>query len=232
MAATEWIDRWDDGCQSDERRNELVLPYLAGKIRDRNPRTVLDIGCGSGYISRILSRTFADWVIDWILLDDKPDCVRYAVRGVELPARAREIVTDFREPLSSAIGADLAFVVFSLLEFPFTKQVAENLADCVTAGGDLVIVLPDVLEDLMAAQYQEINLLEQYVKGISCLQKQDKFTGTPYNFFAPRVEEVIAMLTCPAFSLESLSFYGRAGKRILILDFVRRPAPLVTEHVR
>lgn len=80
--STQLVDRpptlWEQGCRTDEIRNSFVVPTLAGIVERTRPNSVIDIGCGTGYIARGVAGLVSNPALDWRLLDHAPDMLDFA----------------------------------------------------------------------------------------------------------------------------------------------------------
>lgn len=199
---------WDLGCARDAVRNDLVIPHLREMLRRADPCSVIDIGCGSGYIAREVARSLPN-PISWQLLDIDARTLEYAVRSMgEVPVR--DHLLDLTRPLDgNELKAPFAFAAFTLMEFAMTPTVAQNLAGLVAGGGTLVLYMPDVLVDIEQAETTTPGLLRRYRAGHCELTKLDKFTQRDYPFHANRLEYVIRDL-------------GTAGMHLVGIDRLPR----------
>ncbi|HYM45214.1 MAG TPA: class I SAM-dependent methyltransferase [Solirubrobacteraceae bacterium] len=75
-------DAWEQGCATDKVRNEVVIPHLADVLCSLRARSVLDLGSGTGYITRVLAQ--APWAtgISWTLVDIDEQLLRYALASM------------------------------------------------------------------------------------------------------------------------------------------------------
>jgi len=220
-------EAWDIGCARDMVRNELVIPHLRELLRRSGARSVIDIGCGSGYIAREVARGLEQSVA-WRLIDVDQDTLAYAVRSMSDEHDVQELLIDLTCPaVEGAMQAPFAFAAFTLLEFPMTQTVATNLAAFVDPGGILALYMPDVLADVERAELTTPGLLRRYQRGHCELPKLDKFTQRDYAFHANRLEFIIRDLGAAGLHLVGLDRLPRqsagddADGSIFCLRFIR-----------
>jgi len=219
------IFAWEDGCKGDDVRNNLVLPHLNQLIDGSKFRSVIDIGCATGYITRLLANKHQLKGIEWVLLDSSEEMLHFAIAalGSQLSAKFIKVDITNSEEVQLVHPADMAFIVFTTLEFRMTKRIAQNVADLLIPGGILAIFLPDVLYDVIKSNPNKEDHLWQYADGHCELPKLDKFTKQPYPFHANRIETIIADFLDAGLQLLRLTIYQRnevgKGGAIFGLDF-------------
>ena len=119
-----------------ESRNLVTDSSIVDAVMSRNPRTVIDIGCGEGW----LSRTLADRGITCVGVDVVP----------ELIEKARALGGgDFHVASYEEIGAgkidgefDLAVANFSLIGGEAVDRLINRIPRLLAAGGALIIQTP------------------------------------------------------------------------------------------
>jgi SAM-dependent methyltransferase len=185
---------WEEGCRIDEVRNNFVIPHLDKLIEGSKFRSIIDVGCATGYITRQLANKYRTKGIEWVLLDASEQMLRFAVAAMDPQLSVQLVKADITDPkdVQSVNPADMAFMAFTTLEFRMTRRIAQNIADLVVPGGTLVVFLPDVLRDILKSGSQREQHLSEYVNGYCELEKLDKFTKQPYPFYANRIETVVA----------------------------------------
>ena len=221
---------WDRACAQDPVRNEIVLPHLARILKDSGLRQVLDIGSGTGYLTRRLSAEPWASEIRWTLVDVRPELLDFAMASVPSGIEAARLefdLVDTQADVPTERKGDFGFLAFTALEMPFSAAVARNLLNLLVPGGELTIYLPDALADVMTAVTlaKDPEPLAEYVAGHTSLEKTDHFTRTPYAFHANRLEFVIHLMLAAGFSLEALDMPvrpERPSERIFCLRFRRR----------
>jgi SAM-dependent methyltransferase len=189
------VNAWEAGCRADAVRNDVVIPHLRRLLATTRPVSVLDLGCGSGYVARrACSRADAS---SWFLLDRQVACLDYAraswsvahsraVRCVEAdltvcPIASRDVSGFDSLPVG---GVAFAFAAFTLLEFPLTLEVATNIAGRLMSGGELAVYLPDIEPDLDSARLRCPGVEARYLAGHCHLTKVSKWSGELYPFHA------------------------------------------------
>jgi trans-aconitate methyltransferase len=187
---------WESGCTQDPVRNTFVIPCLVSAIERYEPSSIIDIGCGTGYISREVERRLNRPHISWHLLDRAPEMLAFArdkVRGgTNVQYHRRDLCTDVAK---GELACDMGFAAYTFLDFALTALASENVSDLIRPGGQLMIFMPDVLEDVIEAGRLRRELLDQYRSGHCTIEKLDKFTRSNVLFEANRVEHVIELFT-------------------------------------
>ena len=219
---------WEKGCAGDYVRNSIVIPQLDNILASSRISSIMDIGCATGYIARTLINRRKSSSTTWIFLDRSPDMLTFAKSALRNSVTASFVQADIRDPsLKGRVApVDLAFSVFTTLEFPITDAVAANMAGFVAPKGMLVIFLPDMLGDVILAArgHQDLELIEMYMNGHCSLDKIDRFTGQACSFHATRIEFAIANFLDAGLKLTGIKKFLRADKSgqdyIFRLDFV------------
>lgn len=218
-------DLWDQGCATDEIRNQFVIPAIVEFARKSNPSSIIDIGCGSGYIAREVAARGAPTGIDWRLLDYADEMLSFARTHFAGAAETAFFLHDLRREPRDLPKSLLGFVAYTFLDFPLNDAIARNIASLIAVGGSLLIFMPDVLEDVIEAAAQDPALLDDYRAGHCSLVKTDKFTAKNVLFEANRVEDVIGRFLRTGLSLMDLKTYrSKKGKFHYMLTF--RAAPV------
>jgi trans-aconitate methyltransferase len=188
---------WDTGCANDEIRNRFVIPFLSSVLREFRPSTVADVGCGSGYIIRALAAQEWAAAVHWRLIDRSQRMLDYASTRMPASAQHTAIAADLlldigtdSLPISSAVVS-----TFTLLEFPLNENIVDRLARLIQPSGILIVVLPDVLQDVMSTSTQEA-AIKEYCAGHIALAKIDKFLGETIPFHANRFERIVEYFSC------------------------------------
>lgn len=177
------LRRWDDGCRCDEARESFVIPELARLVRRVRPRTVIDVGARTGSLFwRLLSLHHDAFVgCRMIALEKDREAAtfmtdRFASAGVTVVDRAiDDWAPDVDEPA-------LFLLCYTALEL--TGRDLRRVFSWAGSNGDLVVVLPDALEDLRTRPQLRRYALGEAVR----LTKVDRFTGEPYPYIARRPE--------------------------------------------
>ncbi len=205
-------DTWERGCSADRVRNEVVIPHLASALRCSRPAAVLDLGSGSGYITRHLAG--APWAAGthWTLVDVDEALLDYALASMMSGWSVTAVRYDLTGALPPAeLQGDVAFAVFTLLEFRANPQLARNCTALLRPEGELLIYLPDVLADIHAASTDETTLAS-FLAGHCMLEKVDHFTGTPEAFHATRIEHLLNILLDAGLHLTALEVIPRTDR--------------------
>lgn len=206
---------WEAGCAADRVRNELIIPHLEALLRKTQPRTVAEVGPGTGYVTRALAS--ADWAsaTHWVLIDRDDELLAFAAASMPVKSSVTTLCHDLTAPLDGLLastGADCAFLVFTLLEFPMTETVARNCAELLKPGGELLVYIPDVMRDVITEETVRAGALAEYVEGHAALHKTDRFTGRAYAFHANRVEHLLRDLLSAGMTLISFEIAPRPDK--------------------
>lgn len=212
-------DLWDAGCVADDIRNEFVIPAIVKAVERCDPSSIIDIGCGSGYIAREAARGTASGIA-WRLLDYAPEMLAFA-RGRCVDVASTEfILHDLRAEPRDLPGSQLGYVAYTFLDFPLDDRIARNVALLIAAGGLLLIFMPDVLEDVIEAAALDPAVLDDYRAGHCSLVKVDKFTAKNVLFEANRVEDVIRRFLRAGLTLTDLTTHrSEKGKFHYMLTF-------------
>jgi 2-polyprenyl-3-methyl-5-hydroxy-6-metoxy-1,4-benzoquinol methylase len=206
---------WDLGCAGDEVRNHFVIPSVARLITSTHAATIMDVGCGTGYVCQKL----AALEVRWTLLDRCEAMMAFARTALA----ARDNISYVTASLSSAIDRalvsphDIVYSAYSILEVQDLHGFARACRVAVREGGVVALYLPDCLEDLASAPDRAF---EEFRAGTTRVKKLNAFTRTEMVFFARRIELYLAAFTAEGLALvdleESLS---SAGKRHFALIF-------------
>ncbi|HEY5710126.1 MAG TPA: hypothetical protein VIS51_12130 [Solirubrobacterales bacterium] len=203
---------WERGCAADPVRNEVILPHLAASLATAAPQTVVDLGSGTGYITRTLSaQPWADSV-GWVLLDSNPDLLDIALASFDTSIDVTGCLYDLTGPEKApAVRAEAAFAVFTFLEFPATPILARNCAGLLSPGGTLLVYLPDTLADVLALG--DPAALSDLRAGACVVEKRDHFTGALDAFNATRIELLLSLFLRVELRLLGLDILERTDRR-------------------
>jgi trans-aconitate methyltransferase len=205
---------WESGCAQDAVRNTFVIPCLVSAIKHYNPSSVIDIGCGTGYISREVAGKLDRPHISWHLLDRAPEMLSFArekVRGgTNVQYHQRDLCIDVA---NGELACDLGFAAYTFLDFALTGLASENVSELIRPGGRLMVFMPDALEDVIEAGRHRKELLDEYRSGHCTIEKLDKFTRSNVLFEANRVEHVIELFTRKGLVLSELLKHEFDAKR-------------------
>ena len=213
-------DLWDQGCATDEIRNDFVIPAILDVASTIGPSSIIDIGCGSGYVAREIVARGAANEIHWRLLDYAGEMLSFARMRVSSAARTEFFLHDLRYEPRDLPKSQLGFVAYTFLDFPLDDVIAHNIASLIATGGTLLIFMPDVLEDVIEAAAQDPTVLHNYRSGHCSIEKTDKFTFKNVLFEANRVENTIQRFLRAYFTLTDLkNFRSKRGKLHYMLTF-------------
>jgi SAM-dependent methyltransferase len=205
---------WERGCRTDEIRNSFVVPTLVGIIGRSRPNSVVDIGCGTGYITREVAAQVGPLKPDWRLLDHAPDMLEFAEEMAIPSGRVQYFLHDLTtSPLGQVPVSDLGFLAYTLLDFPLNDEMTHNIAALIAPIGRLIVFLPDVLEDVVERAKEEPGIMDQYIEGHCSLAKKDKFTARNVLFEANRVEYVISMFLETGMFLTKVDRYESSKRK-------------------
>jgi SAM-dependent methyltransferase len=211
---------WENGSKNDPVRNDLIIPRLADFIEKERPSQILDLGAGTGYISRNISSKLSYRPI-WNLVDTNSDRLSF---GRQLAGDIYHLEITHGDFMSEEVclgPADLALLIFTLLEVSFDQEAAKRIGSLVSENGHLAVVLPDVLQDLIAIEDSH-DALNRYILGATELDKVDPFTGQSYPFRATRTELIIEAMNNVGFLLQQLSLLQNDLDRIYLMIFKKR----------
>ena len=210
---------WDRGCAADGGRNEFVVPAIVEAAGKYDLSSVIDIGCGSGYIAREAARGTPRGIA-WRLLDYAPEMLAFARGRCVDTANTEFILHDLRLESRHLPRSQLGYVAYTFLDFPLDDGIARNVAGLIAAGGLLLVFMPDVLEDVIEAAALNPAVLDDYRAGHCSLEKVDKFTAKNVLFEANRVEDVIRRFLRAGLTLTELTTHrSEKGKFHYMLTF-------------
>jgi trans-aconitate methyltransferase len=200
----------------------VVLPHLVRAVALHRPLKVLDLGAGTGYLTRHLVAHTPPSKVAWTLLDSNPDLLAIALASMPSDLRISSFEFDLSTPANDrpAIEADFAFAAFTFLEFEITEAVARNCASLLRPEGTLLIYLPDTFADIRAAGARAI---DSYIDGSCVITKTDHFTGASDPFHATRSEVLISTFLQAGLQLASLDLLPRTDRpeKIHCLTFTK-----------
>lgn len=218
---------WDDGCAQDRVRNEFIIPELTALIATDRPSSILDIGAGTGYISRAVDRQL-DYRPKWVLVDLDEDRLQIASERKPANMQMLCVVGDAAVIRGFEHSFEAAVISFTLLETERAGAIVAYAASALVSGGMLILAIPDVWVDVLADPQKARERAQRLLSGTVSLSKIDKFTGAPYPFHAMRTESLITLVLEHACALETLRRGGPRGE-VYVLGFRKRT--LVREEV-
>lgn len=207
---------WEQGCHDDPVRNEVVVPELVELIERLRPRTIVDLGAGTGYVARKVDAVLG-YKPDWTLVDS--DQGRLSISQTRATADMRVAYVEDDITLVAAgklagVKFDLVLLCFTMLEFTSTRAAFKSAYPLVEDSGLVVLVLPDPVQELV----EDFSTFEGVLSGRVTASKIDKFTGLEYPFYVSRNEDIISDAIYCGFEL---SFIKRLGseKAFYVMGF-------------
>lgn len=211
---------WEKGCRADLMRNEFLIPTLIELFRIERPSAILDIGTGTGYIPRSIHDGL-DYRPAWTLVDLDVERLRFMEqckpKGMQVTCVGGS-VSDAIPPMSEFAAV---LLTFTLLEANDVSAMLASAIKLVADGGLLIIALPDVWRDVLAADEQDQNLSKRFLEQQVALTKTDKFTNGSYPFNAIRNESVITIVLRQFCILERL-IRGGPEEGVFLFVFRKR----------
>lgn len=194
-------DEWEAGCTRDQARNDYIIPAIVRVIERSKPRSILDLGAGTGYVARSVEASLS-YRPDWTLLDR--DTLRLNVAKSKSPDNMQVTykIGDFNQGIWNASGSkfDAIVVCFSLVEFLDEEEAYSAIVDVVSPGSILIIVVPDPWEEVRDNGVERSALLSRRIS----TEKVDKFTASPYPYHLSRNELILEGLLTKGFYLTGI----------------------------
>ena len=214
-------ERWERGSRDDPMRNQFVIPALATIISMDRPRTILDIGAGTGYVARQIDAQLS-YEPAWTLIDVNPDRLelaqRYCPDEMKLECLAGNV---FDWPWE--VGRfDAVLITFTLLEIQDVNRLCGLVSEHTIEGALLAVTMPDAWIDVLDYAGADPEIVRKYVQGPVEIPKLDKFTGERYPFRASRIEDLLARILSAGFNLIRLEHGRVASQSAFVLAFKRR----------
>lgn len=213
-----YIEDWDNYVQNDPIRNNLVIPDLTESIEFLKAKSILDLGSGSGYISKEIFNKLKG-KIDLHLLDVDIKFIQYSkVKYFQNVDEINFIVSDIKEYEESK-KFDVIFCSFSNLEFLFDHFLVIKLKKMLNKNGRFILYMPDCLEDILQNSNSGNNFKE-YINGSTTFSNKEitKKMGRPY--LTNRIEFLLEMFTENGFVLEIFKFLEYNGKKIIKISIL------------
>jgi len=207
---------WDEACALDEVRNEFVVPTIVTIAQGGGPKRAIDIGCGTGYIARSVITRLASDFTQWVLLDRNPEMIGFAksivperpdLKYINLDLEAVAI-TDFPGPF------DLIILSYSILEMDRLDSLASRIGELAAPSAELLIFLPDTMEDVITAQPKNKGIIQKYAEGIAQIEKRNPFTGTYLTFYAHRDLYLVNSFLDAGFRLAQVTRFVTRSNRV------------------
>lgn len=210
--------KWDDGCKTDNTRNCFVVPKLVQLINEFNPKRILDIGTGTGYIVRAVD-ALVNVSLHWNLIDMDDHRIEFVENNMPASVSFQVSRSDFTKDEIDGGPFDMVLVLFTLLELNLELKLFSQINQLTLTDGLVVIAMPDSLEDVLKAAVNTPSLLEDFVEGRCVLSKTDKFTDETYPFKAHRFENIVQLMLYSNFCLDKMYSYNHGDNETYMLAF-------------
>ena len=207
---------WDNGSAEDDVRNNFIIPEILNLFKKYEPKQILDIGTGTGYIPRKLQQALT-YSAHWTLLDLNIERLAFAKRHKPPSMQMTCIPGDLSALDSTSCKFDSALLTFTLLEVENPTAMIEGAINLLADRGFLVIAMPDGWKDVLTAASDDRNLPARFLTEAVTLPKIDKFTGSPYPFSTMRTETLITTALRHNCVLESLEQGGPHGEAYMLV---------------
>lgn len=212
---------WDTGCKTDKVRNDFVIPIGIDLFNKRQPKSILDVGAGTGFTARHIDEKL-NFRPNWCLLDSDAERLAFAASKFSVNMKSEIKCDNFLSADFADRKFDALFFGFTLLELGTCEKVLSQIDRLSAKRGVVVIAQPDVMQDVLASGHGDANLLEKFAAGPVSLRKVDKFTGAEYPFQAERFESVTHKVMQLGFSLERFEKEVFDGRAVFLLAFTRQ----------
>jgi hypothetical protein len=113
------------------------------------------------------------------------------------------------------------FFGFTILEIGIAEGTLKRIDELCADDGMVILVQPDVIQDVLASTSNSSDLLERLLTGPIDIQKVDRFTNEPYLFRAERFEAVVHKIMQLGFTLQRFEKEIFDGKAVFLLAFNR-----------
>jgi ubiquinone/menaquinone biosynthesis C-methylase UbiE len=213
-------ERWEAGCDRDDVRNKFVIPVVGQMFNVLRPNSVLDVGAATGFTARHIDSQL-NYRPNWCLLDSSSERLTLASDKCPSTMNAEVVCDDFLNSKAIERKFDALFFGFTLLELGTGDEVLSRIDSLCAKRGVVVIAQPDVMQDVLANDGSNSNLVQKFVAGPVNLRKTDKFTHTEYPFHAERFESVTYKVMRLGFSLERFEKEVFDGRAVFLLAFTR-----------
>lgn len=219
-------EKWDVGCRRDPVRNEFVIPTVRAYIHERRVKRAIDVGCGTGYLPRMLAMDPLTERVQWTLLDRNAAMLAYASRYFPNGADVQYITAN-AEAYSGERHAwvhDLGICAYTMLEVDDLELFAHALWLLVPSG-TLLVFLPDAVPDIVRHYLSEKTSpdVSNLYDVTHQLRKIDGFTGRAQTFLARQAVDFVEALVSDDTVLEKvISYRSPQGSRHFCLVFTQR----------
>lgn len=213
--------RWDAGCGNDKVRNEFVIPHVSQLLNAMKPKTILDVGSGTGFTARHIDQKL-NYRPDWVLLDSNSERLALAAEKRPSNMKSEFICGNFLSAKAVDRKFDALFFGFTLLELGAGDEILSRIDSLCAQGGAVIVAQPDVMQDVLASGDSDADLLKRFTAGPVDLRKVDKFTQAEYPFHAERFESVTYKVMQLGFTLKTFGKEIFDESAVFLLAFVRR----------
>jgi len=217
-----WPKLWEAECVRDVFRNEVIIPWLTARIIKEDPKTISDLGCGTGYVSRkIALRSTILENKNWKLIDNNPKTISFTKKLWPKNVEAEFVECGIDE--MPHLNSDFSFSAFSSLEFLVTDKLAKAVASSMAPNGLLVWIVPDTLEDILEAKNIRKKMTRLKSKGQFSIKKSQKINHLKeYPFIVQRSEIFTACFLRNGFSLTGLERKTASNGKSLFIYIFRK----------
>lgn len=214
-------ERWERGSREDPIRNECVIPTLAKLIEHDRPRTILDVGAGTGYVARRID-ALIDFQPSWTLIDLNDE--RLSLAKAQCPDKMKlECLTGNVFDWPWEVGRfEAVLITFTLLEIRDVNRLCELISQHTARGALLAVTMPDAWIDVLEHASSDPEVVRKYVDGAVEIPKIDKFTGEQYPFRATRIEDLMSRILKAGFDLFQFDHCRVEQQSAFVLAFRRR----------
>ncbi|MFT7359319.1 class I SAM-dependent methyltransferase [Parasphingorhabdus sp.] len=216
---------WENGSRTDPIRTEFVIPFVSEYLNKHRSASIVDIGAATGHLSREISRRLS-YDASWTLVDSSQRRLDYAAKHKPETMKQKIICSDVLDAIFDDARFEAVLVSFSLLELGTSQNVMLKLSSLCTSGGSLILIVPDVWQDILAQSIEcgSTDIVSNFLNNPVNLTKVDRFTGVEYPFFADRLERIIDCVMQMEFSLTVFTEHLTGSKRVYGLIFKNQTA--------
>lgn len=208
---------WAKKSAADPLRVNCIARIIGETLERVNARKVLDIGCGTGTVAHAIIRSF-DLDSEWVLLDQceamLSEAQKVKIEGWDVHFEAM----DFFDYADSGRSFDAMIAVFTLMEIENLDDFFKSVVKLATEKSKLLVVLPDIIEDVLSAVEARQITWQDYIYGQVRLRKIDKYTGLKYPFIAHRIESILVSATAASLKLSACNLY-KNNSSIFVMEF-------------
>lgn len=212
-------EAWESGSKLDEARNNFVIPLLRDLIGSRAAKRVIDVGSGTGYVSRTLANMDRP-AVHFTLLDSSEPMSMFA-RSATGDDDNFEVVCSDVESYSQVAPAafDFCFSAYTVLEIEELPLFLRSIRYLIDAG-TLVLILPDALADVVDNYVSRQDMIFDPQERLYRLPKIDRFTGRVQTFIARSTTDYLLPLVDSCTALIGIQEYiTKRGSRHIALVF-------------